>query len=109
MGLVLGQDFCGIISRLATRGEGGEPGLAVAVLGRERVGQEVEAQAVDHEVLDRIFDPILRREHGEPPDLRLFAFQAPRQRISQGRRRFLDLLVAPRRQDRRIVSALPEE
>jgi hypothetical protein len=36
-------------------------------LGHERVGQEVETQGIDHEVLDRIVDPILRREHGETP------------------------------------------
>ena len=67
VGLELGQDFCGVISRFAARDEAGELGLAVAVLGRERVGQEVEPQGIDHEVLDRIVDPILRREHGETP------------------------------------------
>ena len=94
---------------ICTRDEGGELGLAVAVSGRERVGQEVETQGIDHEVLDRIVDPVLRREHGETPELRRFAFQAIRQRIGQGRCRFLDLLVGSRCQDRRIVSALPEE
>ena len=49
------------------RDEGGELGLAVAVSGRERVRQEVEPQGIDHEVLDRIVDPVLRREHGETP------------------------------------------
>ena len=61
------SNFGSVIGRFATRDEGGELGLAVAVLGLERVGQEVEPQGIDHEVLDRIVEPILRREHGEAP------------------------------------------
>ena len=65
--LYLARTSAALSADLQLRDESGELGLAVAVLGHERVGQEVETQGIDHEVLDRIVDPILRREHGETP------------------------------------------